>query len=285
MLDAVLQIGPMRISLAQECSCPLDTAFVQRALELYAGNNAAGCDFTVRILDKLEFPFPNNTSETRNGIRYWENREVFAFQTQTVRSLINWPAGTMHLAFVRRDESVEYDRMLFEQMKLLVSLLTLERGGLPLHCSAVAGDQDTGLVFVGPSGAGKTTIGMLLFLDKTWRLLNDEFNILLPQGEEYEIVSTPLTHPNKFRYCTAGRATVKNLYVLEKSTEERTEDLDRRTRYFSLLSNTYSFPTSARFGQLLMENAEKTADKVPIERLYFTNSRTVARSIERFVSR
>lgn len=95
---------------------------------------------------------------------------------------------------------------------LAASLLSMGRGVIIHGCGAVAGGE--GLLFVGSSGKGKSTVARLL-KDEGAVILNDDRIIVRKDGGEYYIYGTPWH--GDVNDCSAGRAPLKAIYFLKHS--------------------------------------------------------------------
>lgn len=98
----------------------------------------------------------------------------------------------------------------------LACRLPLE-GGIPLHAAAVVA-EGRGLVFFGPSGAGKTTIAAL----SPWRVLSDELVAVRADGAgRYCVSSTGFWGELGNRTAPPGFFPLAGLFELEKGLGPR----------------------------------------------------------------
>jgi hypothetical protein len=170
--------------------------------------------------------------------------------------------------------------LLVDFIKIVVSALAVEKGGLPLHSSAVF-KKNGGLVFFGPSGAGKSTIAGLLA--PAWGLLNDEFNILLPVNGVYRVYSTPFSAPQNYHLCSNGSAAVLGLFMLEKGASNRTSDVSFREQCLALACSVYALPLNDRLCQKMLENVGAVCREMSVRKLTFVNDASVVRDMPSFL--
>ena len=102
----------------------------------------------------------------------------------------------------------------------LTGWLALRKQGLILHGSAVAREK-SGLAFIGPSGAGKTTLAQLCLDRKEsgWSVLNDERIIIWKEADGWRVGGTPWS--GMLRKVSSVTAPAAGLFVLKKASENR----------------------------------------------------------------
>lgn len=164
---------------------------------------------------------------------------------------------------------------LISDLKFLLSIIILEKGGLLLHSSSVY-RNDCALLFTGKSGAGKSTIAQLLTPE--WGVLNDEFNIVVPENGMVSVYPTP------FGITINTQKTASQLryiFLLKKSITNRVESLSDSSVMLCILRNVCTFPINDCFGHKLFENADLVRRKVSVKKLVFSKSKTVLDFIEK----
>lgn len=105
-------------------------------------------------------------------------------------------------------------------LRILFGFLAFERGGLMLHAAAIH-RRGRGFLFLGRSGAGKTTVCRVSKADRT---LNDDLVILYPERDGWMIHSTPFTNPSQVRPNRLS-APAAGLYRLVQAREVRLRPL------------------------------------------------------------
>ncbi len=269
----ILEIATLRIKITPAYTYNLTSDFMKRIFSLYTAKKSGGSfDFEIQLVEKMDRPSAVHAMESRGDTRYFENEELFIFETESWASTIFWKRKLMTTVFFQYEDNGLVERLFLRNLKLLVSLLILKKGGLPFHCSAVSPpDNKYGILFSGPPGSGKTKMAVTFQLKKRWHVFNDEFNGILPCDNHYFVYSTPFTTPEKFVHCSSGKTPVKKIYFLQEAPVTETGTLSLQQKYFSVLGGIYTFPTSENFSIIIMERAEDFARKIPIEMLYINN--------------
>ena len=277
----ILQIATIRIKLTFEHDYNLYTEYFNKIVTMYKTEDTAGYDFELKTLPPADRPSTRYTMESRNDALYMETEDFFIFEKESWVSTIYWKDKVMTAMFFIEAGAETYDRLLMRSLKLLVSLLVLQKGGLPCHCSAVAKEKEYGLLFSGPSNEGKTTIA--LFLHRDWELFNDEYNIIMPGNNGYRVYSTPFTTPQNFNFCSLGSVPIRKLFILRKGSENKVESMSIKQKYLSILESVYTFPTSKGFADLIMRNVEKVSQEILVEKLYFKLGSNICEEIKHFI--
>jgi hypothetical protein len=211
-----------------------------------------------------------------NGVFYREEDHQFVFRTDSSLIYLDWRAHRMRVLFGREKQTGFFDTFMIWNLKLLVTLLVIKAGGVPCHSSGVTNGKES-LLFSGQPGAGKTTIALLL--RDRWSIYNDELNIIMPRQNSYYTFSTPFTSPQKFSLCSYGSSPLKKIFFIKQDVRNYTKSISTKEKYFRLLTSAYTVPTSAFFGDLLMENCEKIVAAVPMAMLHFINNSTIAEEL------
>ncbi|HEX2957163.1 MAG TPA: hypothetical protein VHO70_10030 [Chitinispirillaceae bacterium] len=190
----VVQISEIRIKLPDAIDVRITTRLFNHILYNYMIDPKSSFDYEIIVSNQ-----PSDFKDIKNfkkfhSTLYYENQDISCFKNSTMESVIDWIHHRMFISFNSNAENL--DRLFLEQLKLLVSLLIVKKGGIPLHCSAVSHEKMGGIVFTGRSGAGKTTAAELLSHSCT--VFNDEYNTLIPRNGTWYIHSTPFTNPYTF---------------------------------------------------------------------------------------
>src|SRR3990167_3943751 len=96
---------------------------------------------------------------------------------------------------------------------LLIHLSALNKGVLFHACGVVLEKQ--GLIFVGHSGAGKSTIGGLFSEYKQSLILSDDRIVVKKEGSDFWIHGTPWY--GSLGLCSPSKARLKKIFFLKKS--------------------------------------------------------------------
>ncbi len=270
----VVQISEIRIKLSD----PIDTRITSRLfndiLSNYMINSESYFDYEVIISNLPSYVKDIKNLKKIRNTHYYENQDFSYFKNSTMESAIDWVQQRMYLSFNSTAENL--DRLYIEQLKLLVSLLIVKKGGIPLHCSAVSHEKMGGIIFTGRSGAGKTTAAELLSRSST--VFNDEFNTLIPSGKRWYVHSTPFTNPYTFPTSPHNIAPLSVIFVLAQDAENKIIPIPFKRAYTALLENTYTILTTTT-SEAIMENVESLVRSVPSFLLHFTISETLESTI------
>lgn len=104
--------------------------------------------------------------------------------------------------------------------QLLLMYLLAEAGGVLLH--AAGGLKTGGVVFAGPSGAGKTTMTRRL-LEEGCEMFSDDRIIVRPWADGISLFGTPW--PGDAKVAANRCAPLTRIHILRKSNEDREEPL------------------------------------------------------------
>lgn len=277
----VLQIAGIRIKTIISSEYKIQSDYFNTIVKWYGTASSESWDFEIRLEpESLFFDLNENIMERRNGLLYSETDNTFIFKTDSSTVHIDWRDKMMRLAFDHAIKGDPIDVLFVWNLKLLISLLVLQAGGLPCHCSAVYNNHYS-IVFSGRPRAGKTTIALLL--KKKFEIYNDELNIIRPYSDTFYTFSTPFTSPEKLMFCSPGFSPLKKIFFLRHAQTNYTRPMSYKEKYFSLLGSAYTLPTSAYFADILMKNCENISNTIPIEMLYFNYMSNIAEKINNFI--
>jgi hypothetical protein len=236
-----------------------------------AGN--ARIDFTITVVPHERISLSSRKLVRRQGHAYHEENGVCFIKSRSATACVNTFTQKMTLGFRSTNNDRKNNTILMGFVRLSVSLCAVLKGGLPFHSSALA-FGNRGIAFSGPSGAGKTTIAKQL--GSPWQLLNDDFNIILPQRKKgYGIHSTPFTQRETLKRCVKRSVELRSIFFIEKHETNTIQSLSFKERYILLLGQTYIFPMTDYVGRKILDNAEKICTQVECGRLLFNNNGSV----------
>ncbi|BDD87672.1 hypothetical protein [Desulfofustis limnaeus] len=152
--------------------------------------------------------------------------------------------------------------------QILLARLLADRSGCYLHSDGMKMD-DHGLLFVGHSGAGKSTIATMM-QDKA-EILCDDRMIVRKWDDEYHI------HGNwshgTLPIVSANSAPLKGIFFLEQAPDNVIQPLANRVEIISLLLGCLIKPmVSKDWWEKMLNLVEDLADRVPCYRLRFDKS-------------
>ena len=167
--------------------------------------------------------------------------------------------------------------VIFACIKWYLSFLIIENGGVPFHSSSVF-RNGASLLFMGKSGAGKSTICQLL--SEKWNKGNDEYNAVLFDGNVLKSCSTPFVPLCGCRELTEGNV-LECIYILKWADHNRIEEINGDTgKFFNLLGNIYTKPANAYLGEKMLDNIKKISFSVPVKILHFINNQSICSFFE-----
>lgn len=190
-------------------------------------------------------------------------------------SLYYHPPGKAHLVIRKGEGFIP----LYNALYLLTSFITLLKGGCLFHGAGLA-YRGKGFLFIGPSGAGKTTITKLLHEAE---VLSDEAVGLKVEGGRFRLFATPFgaRSGEENRERLVGREVIlSRIFCLEKDSVNSLEDVEFPFSMGPLLSN---IPFLHLFKRHHMENLlsvlYRTARTVPIKVLRFRKDRAFLKGV------
>ncbi|MBD3345620.1 MAG: hypothetical protein GF401_11210 [Chitinivibrionales bacterium] len=277
----LVSIAGLKFALTGSC---VGAEIIDEATAEYLGPFACtgdgdSVDFTLRVMDIHAIKMPANLQRRRYEIRYAESEGRFFFENIHARSVIDPSEKVMKASFFNPRDPQRV-RLLLAQLRLLVSLLTLENHGLPIHGAALYRNNRCA-IFSGPSGTGKSTIANLLY--PQWGILNDECVVLRPDSDKYHAWSTPFANMNTRSRCSVRKFPVNKLFFIKQGTSLETTAMNFTQKYFSLLQSVYTLPTTREHGALAMETAESVCRSIPMETLVFPRHKETLLTIDRLL--
>jgi hypothetical protein len=150
-------------------------------------------------------------------------------------------------------------------VRMLLSFLLAEREGFLLHAAAVVRASRV-LVFMGRSGAGKSTVARLA--SGTAAVLTDEISLLRRERGEWRAYGTPFWG----EFHAGGQNAsfpLTGVYLLQKARENRVEPLERSQALRAVLENVLFFSKEKAHQERLLEWAAALVEQVPMHRLHF----------------
>lgn len=150
-------------------------------------------------------------------------------------------------------------------LRVLVAYRLLQMGGALLHSAAVADDSGA-LLFLGPSGAGKTTLTRLA-LGEGRSVLSDDLNAVVPGPRGPVVVPVPFA--GDFRASPGSAKPLCGLLRLRHGERHTAEPLGRAATLASLLACAPYVNQDAHRLDALMAVCAGLTDAVPARLLSF----------------
>jgi hypothetical protein len=151
-----------------------------------------------------------------------------------------------------------------------------ESGDLIVHASGID-DHGAGYAFVGPAGAGKSTLVGELPLASGVTILGEDQVILRYQEGRFMVYGTPW-HTNPAR-CSPGGGPLKKLFFLDRAADHGVEPCERMASIERLLQNAF-VPYYNRAGvERILEALSCLAERVPFYTLGFQMGADVMRLV------
>jgi hypothetical protein len=207
--------------------------------------------------------------------RGWHYAPEIDFQPRSVRvagldfmGRIDWTPHLQGALWCSVSEKERFSGAFENYFRMLFSYRIIECGGALIHSAGIV-DDGAACLFVGPSGAGKTTISRLS-VDTGRTVLSDDLNAICPgdQGPEVEKVPfygdlgpSPLEHK---------RYPLRRVFRLEKSTTNGLRSMGRAQAIASLLACSPNVNRNPYRQDLLVSNLEALIQEVPAHVLMFS---------------
>lgn len=145
---------------------------------------------------------------------------------------------------------------------LLLYYFITRQQGLLLHGSAV-NDSNTGYIFSGPSGAGKTTMAGL-WNQTGAEVIHDDRLIVRTIGADYHVFNTPVYPGDHSR-----KTRLSGIYLLKHGKENKLTRLSGARAAGSLSANCIQHAYENRLIDTLLDTAAALSARIPVYELAF----------------
>ncbi len=155
-------------------------------------------------------------------------------------------------------------------LRVLAAYRLVELGGVLLHSAGLV-EEGRAFLFVGPSGAGKTTVASLSRAEGKL-VLSDDMNVVLP-GDRPQ--APPRTENLPFAgdlgqiSGPVGRYPIAGLFRLEQAASHARRPVDTASAVAALIANAPFLNTDVHRLDRLSENLTRLVERVPLETLAF----------------
>ena len=141
-----------------------------------------------------------------------------------------------------------------------------ERHGVMLHACGVA-DGKRGMLFVGPSGAGKTTAAHLWGNSGKASVLNDEYCIVRAVEGQLWLYGTPWV--GKSGFCSSGKVPLEEVFFIEHGKETERVSVRETEAISRLMSQAFLPMWDKTKMQLVLDTCVDLVQSVSCYRLPF----------------
>jgi hypothetical protein len=183
------------------------------------------------------------------------------FNNPGLQGRINFNTGYGHLVVFSSNPEVTIDYVL----RNIIAILAVRNGGLMLHGAGVI-HRGAGCLFFGPSGSGKTTVAAHKLNQDI--LLNDDLVLVMKANDQWNLHSTPFTHPGQ-QHPTYASGPLFGLFRLVQDRQVFLEDVSRGQALAELVGSLPVLAAIPSMTGLLLARVEEMIDTVPIFRLHF----------------
>jgi hypothetical protein len=177
-------------------------------------------------------------------------------------------------AFAKIDQEGDSTYALFDRMnptaldsiiRIVCSRLSLRSNGLLIH-SAGIGVDGRGMVFVGPSESGKSTIAKLA--PKSYTVLTDELSLVRKKKGQFWVFGTPFAGFRREFGANFG-APLYAVFLNQKDNTNYLEPVSLSLSLKEVVSNSLLFEADPNRMEDFMKIAEELVSAVPCYKFHF----------------
>jgi hypothetical protein len=183
----------------------------------------------------------------------------------------DWSHGDLIL-YPKGSRSLSFPLMAPLDRVLVLNLLTRRRG-IMLHACGID-DGGKGIVFAGPSDAGKTTLARLWNKVPGVRVLGDETLVLREVGREYHVYGTPW--PGEAGLADPGGVPLRRVLFVQHADRNGVGALDQPLKVRKLLAQTVLLPYDREASERIIDFCISIAEAVPVAELGFVPDDMIA---------
>jgi hypothetical protein len=196
---------------------------------------------------------------------------VSAFRQRVALLEPDWSHGDLIL-YPREFPSLSFPLLAPLDRVLVLNLLTRRRG-IMLHACGID-DGGQGIVFAGPSDAGKTTLARLWNKVPGVKVLGDETLVLREVGGEYRVYGTPW--PGEAGLADLGGVPLRRLFFVQHADRNGVRTLSRSLKVRKLLAQTVLLPYDREGSERIIDFCISLAETVPGGELGFVPDNSIA---------
>lgn len=176
----------------------------------------------------------------------------------------DWSRGDLIL-YPRESPSQSFPLMAPLDRVLVLNLLTRRRG-IMLHACGID-DGGQGIVFAGPSDAGKTTLARLWNRVPGVKVLGDEALVLREVGGEVRVYGTPW--PGEAGVADPGGVPLRRVFFVQHAGRNGMRALSQSLVVRKLLAQTVLLPYDREGSERIIDFCISLAEAVPAAELGF----------------
>jgi len=153
--------------------------------------------------------------------------------------------------------------------ELLVGNLLARGRGVELHCCGIIGEDGRGRLFVGQSGAGKTTTARLWMANREGiEIVSDDRVVVRDAGGEWRMYGTPWH--GEAELASPASAPLAAIYLLQQASATRVVDISRATAAARLFGCTFPLFYDGGALAFTVDCIGRITGDVPVRVLEFT---------------
>jgi hypothetical protein len=252
MYRCTLAIASIGVSL--RCADPLLVAQLRRRYTSFPAGEALHLTVQVTQAEAATLAAPGDPHVVLNGAIAQVAGPGFSGQLDAA-------AGQAQLEVAAAEPSAAIDYFL----RVAYALLGFQSGGLLLHAAGIVRGAH-GYLFLGPSGAGKTTVARLSPDDL---VLNDDLVLLMPHEREWRVYATPFSNPSQVRPAAAASAPLAALFRLVQDARVYLEPVDAAQSFAELVAHVPLLALDPNNGPWLLGRVRAILAAAPLQRLHF----------------
>lgn len=151
-------------------------------------------------------------------------------------------------------------------LRVIYAVLCLQHGGLLLHAAGVIRNGE-GIVFFGPSGAGKTTTAGIAA--QSARVLSDDLVIIRPHNGQYKLHGVPFRGAMQEVQNPNVSAPLKAVFRLQQGVSHAIQPYTTLKAASELVAAAPFVVQEPRLGRKLIDVCTRLAQSVPVAQLNF----------------
>jgi hypothetical protein len=196
---------------------------------------------------------------------------VSAFRQRVALLEPDWSRGDLIL-YPRESSSLSFPLVAPLDRVLILNLLTQDRG-IMLHACGID-DGGQGIVFAGPSDAGKTTLARLWNRVPGVKVLGDETLVVREVGGEYRVYGTPW--PGEAGLAHPGGVPLHRVFFVQHADRNGVRGLGQSLKVRKLLAQTVLLPYDREGSERIIDFCISLAEAVPGGDLGFVPDNSIA---------